>query len=118
MQLDPELTLTLLLLQTEPVLEEWPEATTTQTEEEFIVPIYEPPPKQCAEIATQVEDAELRPHLDMQTSAIPQHLSPEVCSASLHCAVKVVLMTQQGTEHTTQLKGCRAASLTWTCKRL
>ena len=29
-----------------PVLKEWPEATTTQTEEEFIVPIYVPPPKQ------------------------------------------------------------------------
>ena len=49
------------LPQTEPVLEEWPEATTTQTEEDYIAPIREAPPKPSAEIATQVDDVELRP---------------------------------------------------------
>ena len=52
-------------LQTEAMLEEWPEATCTQTEEEYIVPVYEPPPKQCHEIAVQCDNEELQPRPEM-----------------------------------------------------
>ena len=52
-------------LQTEAMLEEWPEAICTQTEEEFIVPVYEPPPKQSCEIATQCDAEEVQPRAEL-----------------------------------------------------